>query len=98
MSSVLFAYYYHLYGITIYMAVERTADHMAEVEAVESGDVAPCHNSAQDFFCVCVTSHLISVSQFSSCKMGIIMVPCSQLLLVLLLMTAFSLGVRLSLA
>jgi len=60
---------------------------VVEAEAVESGDVPPCHNSAKDFFFF-VTSRLISVSQFFSYKMEIIMVPCSQLLLVL--MTAFS--------
>lgn len=32
------------------MVTGKRADLVVEAEAVESGDVAPCHNSAKDYF------------------------------------------------
>lgn len=73
---MLFTYYYRLYGINFNMVMERRADLMVEAEAEKSGNVVPCHNS-DSFFFFLVASHLISLSQFFSYKMEIIMVPCS---------------------
>lgn len=45
------------------MVIEGRADPVVEAVAVQSGDVAPCHNSAKDFFvCACDKSFNLCLS------------------------------------
>lgn len=71
---MVFTYYYHLYGINFYMVIERRADLMVEAEAENQ---MWFHVTTLPGLFFLMASHLISLSQFFSYNMEMIIVPCS---------------------